>query len=119
MNGERSTHRLALHRADRFADRARSAIADPQLRLALDRTTAQFGLRRSAALATLDEVEAVRDRARHAKMELLRHLGDSLRTFELRLAENGVNVHWAETGADANRLVVDIAAKAGVRRVAK
>jgi L-lactate dehydrogenase complex protein LldF len=116
MSGE---HSLAFHRADSFADRARAAIADPQLRVALDRTTAQFGLRRSAALATLDEVEAVRDRARHAKMELLRHLGDALRTFELRLTENGVNVHWAETGADANRIVVDIATKAGVRRVAK
>src|SRR5712671_6027002 len=129
MTGERSpdlsaaasakVERVALHLTTDFADRARTALADPQLRLALDRTTSQFGLRRSAALATLDEVEAVRDRARHAKMELLRHLGDSLRTFELRLTENGVNVHWAETGADANRIVVDIARKAGVRRVAK
>ena len=80
MSGDRSPEKLALH----FTDRARAAIADPQLRIALERTTAQFGLRRSTALATLDDVEAVRDRARHAKMELLRHLGDSLRTFAAR-----------------------------------
>jgi L-lactate dehydrogenase complex protein LldF len=115
MSGEVKAERLALH----FTDRARAAIADPQLRLALNRTTAQFGLRRSAALATLDEVEAVRDRARHAKMETLRHLGDSLRTFEQRLTQNGAQVHWAETGVDANRIIVEIATRAGVRRVAK
>jgi L-lactate dehydrogenase complex protein LldF len=115
MSRDRPAERLSVH----FSDRARAAIADPQLRIALDRTTAQFGLRRSAALASLDDVEAVRDRARHAKMELLRHLGDALRAFEQRLTENGVTVHWAETGADANRIVVDIASKAGVRRVAK
>jgi L-lactate dehydrogenase complex protein LldF len=116
---ERSPERLALHRAGSFGDRARAAIADTQLRIALDRTTAQFGSRRSAALATLDGSEAIRDRARGTKMETLRHLGDSLRTFEQRLTGNGARVHWAETGADANRIVVDIAAKAGVRRVAK
>src|SRR5712692_301784 len=114
MSGGRA-ERLALQ----FADRARAAIGNRQLHIALDRTTAQFGVRRSAALATLDQVDAIRDRARHAKMETLRHLGDSLRTFEQRLTENGVQVHWAETGADANRIIVEIATKGGVRRVVK
>jgi len=115
VSGARSPEGPALQ----FADRARAAIANHQLRIALDRTTAQFGLRRSAALATLADVDAVRDRARHAKMETLRHLGDSLRAFEQRVLENGARVHWAETGADANRIIVEIATKAGVRRVVK
>jgi hypothetical protein len=44
-----------------FADRARAALADHQLHVALDRTTAQFGLRRSAALATLPDADTVRE----------------------------------------------------------
>jgi len=103
----------------RFVDRARAALADPQLRIALDRTTSQFGQRRSAALATLPAVDAVRDSARAAKLETLRRLGDALRTFEQRLVENGARVHWADTGEDANRIIVGIAQQAGVRRVAK
>jgi L-lactate dehydrogenase complex protein LldF len=102
-----------------FANRARAAIADRQLQVALDRTTAQFGLRRSAALATLPHAEAVRDAARDAKMHTLRHLGESLRTFERRLTDNGARVHWAESGADANRIIVEIATTARVQRVAK
>jgi L-lactate dehydrogenase complex protein LldF len=102
-----------------FADRARAALADHQLHIALDRTTAQFGLRRSAALATLPNSDALRDAARETKMQTLRHLGESLQTFERRLIENGAHVHWAETGADANRIIVDIATSARVTRVAK
>jgi L-lactate dehydrogenase complex protein LldF len=102
-----------------FVDRARAALADHQLHVALERTTAQFGLRRSAALATLPDADTVRDAARGAKMRTLAQLGEALRTFERKLTENGAVVHWAETGADANRIIVDIAATARVTRVAK
>ena len=102
-----------------FARRARRALRDQQLHVALDRTTAQLGLRRATGLASLEQADTVRDRARAAKMALLHSLADSLRTFEARLVENGARVHWAETTADANRIIVEIAAKAGVRRVAK
>jgi len=102
-----------------FAERARAAIRNHQLHVALDRTTAQLGLRRATAFDSLEHADAVRSMARQSKMELLRHLGDSLREFERRLAGNGATVHWADTGADANRIIVDIARQAGVRRVAK
>jgi L-lactate dehydrogenase complex protein LldF len=102
-----------------FTERARAAIGNHKLHVALDRTTAQLGLRRAAATMSLDHFDAVRDRARHAKMDLLGHLGDSLKAFERRLLENGAHVHWADTGADANRIIVDVAKRAGVTRVAK
>jgi L-lactate dehydrogenase complex protein LldF len=102
-----------------FTDRARAAIGNHQLHVALDRTTAQLGLRRSTAFDSLEQSDAVRSMARQSKMELLRGLGDSLREFERQLVGNGVTVHWADTGADANRIIVDIARRTGVRRVAK
>jgi len=102
-----------------FAARARDAIGNHQLHVALDRTTAQFGLRRSAAIATLDQFDAVRNQARAAKMQVLRTLGESLQEFERQLLASGARVHWAQTGEEANQIVVDIALKAGVRRVAK
>jgi L-lactate dehydrogenase complex protein LldF len=102
-----------------FTDRARAAIGNHPLHVALDRTTAQLGLRRSTALESLDRFDDVRTLARRAKMELLRHLSDSLQQFERRLIDNGVRVHWAGTGDDANRIITDIAKRTGVRRVAK
>jgi L-lactate dehydrogenase complex protein LldF len=102
-----------------FARRAHEALGNRQLHIALDRTTAQLGTRRATGLASLDSSDAVRDRARAAKMHVLRTLADSLREFEQRVVENGARVHWADTTADANRIIVDIARHAGVRRVAK
>jgi L-lactate dehydrogenase complex protein LldF len=102
-----------------FAGRADRALADPHLRGALDRATDQLGSRRTAAFLTLDHADLVRDAARGAKMRALRSLSQHLERFEAKLVANGVRVHWAETAEDANRLVVGIAAAAGVRRVVK
>ena len=102
-----------------FAARAKEAIANHQLHVALDRTTAQLGIRRSAAIASLDNFDAVRNQARAAKMQVLRTLGDSLQRFEQQLIANGAQVHWADGSGAANRIIVEIATRAGVRRVAK
>ena len=56
-----------------FAQRAHDALGNRQLHIALDRTTAQLGMRRSAAVASLDNFDGVRDQARAAKMQVLRN----------------------------------------------
>ncbi|HEV8254387.1 MAG TPA: LutB/LldF family L-lactate oxidation iron-sulfur protein [Vicinamibacteria bacterium] len=102
-----------------FAERARAAIADRRLHVALDRATAQLGSRRGAALASLPDEGRVRDAARAAKMRTLRDLAGNLQRFEERLIANGAHVHWAETGADANRIVLDIARGRAAKRIVK
>lgn len=102
-----------------FPVRVRAALGDHNLHVALERATAQLGSRRATALLSLDDSDRVRDAARAAKMETLRDLAARLRTFEERLVANGVTVHWAETAADANRIVAGIAQARGVRRVVK
>jgi L-lactate dehydrogenase complex protein LldF len=102
-----------------FADRARAALGDAGLRAALARATDELGARRSAAFLTLDHADRVRDAARAAKMQALRSLAEYLERFEAKLVSNGAHVHWAETPEDANRLVADIAARTGIRRVVK
>jgi L-lactate dehydrogenase complex protein LldF len=102
-----------------FDERVSSALANQGLHVALGRATAQLGSRRAAAFASLPDAERVRDLARRLKLELLRDLGPQLERFESRLAENGAQVHWAESAAQANGIIVDIARRHGVRRVVK
>lgn len=102
-----------------FAQRAEAALGDRQLRIALDRATGQLASRRDAGFASLEDAESVRDAARAAKMEVLRDLADHLERFERQLQVNGVQVHWAEDGAQANRIVCEIARAAGARRAVK
>lgn len=103
----------------RFELRVREALDDEGLHGALQRMSGQLGARRAAAFASLADAERVRDHARQARLETLRDLAGHLERFEARATANGAVVHWAETGADANRIVLDIARAHGVRRVAK
>ena len=102
-----------------FAERAHSALGDRQLQVALGRATAQLATRREDAFASLEDAEGVRDAARAAKLEVLRDLADHLERFERQLQSNGVQVHWAEDGAQANRIVCEIAGAAGLKRAVK
>lgn len=102
-----------------FLSRAETALRDPDLKLALGRATERLGSRRSASLASLPGSDLIRDMARRAKLGLLRDLAGNLETFEKNLIKNGVNVHWAEDGAAANRIVVEIARSRGCKRAVK
>ena len=102
-----------------FSERVKTAIKDDHLHEAIERATGQLKDRRSQAFASLSEPDAVRDRARATKLEMLRHLDEHLLEFESRLQANGVCVHWARTGQEANEIILDIAKAADVRNVVK
>ncbi|HEY7288234.1 MAG TPA: LutB/LldF family L-lactate oxidation iron-sulfur protein [Vicinamibacterales bacterium] len=102
-----------------FPKRVESALADAQLRTALDRATGQLGARRLLALATLDQPDVIRDQARAARLKAVANLGEFLERFEAKLIANGAHVHWAETAADANQIVADIASRTATRRIVK
>lgn len=108
-----------MNAAPPFAVRARTALADPRLRIALDRATAQLGTRRTSALASLENEGMVRDLARRARMEVLRNLASNLERFEQQLIGNGAQVHWARTAEEANATVTRIAVERGVKRAVK
>jgi L-lactate dehydrogenase complex protein LldF len=102
-----------------FDDRVREALKNERLHIALDRATAALGSRRSTALGSLPNADLVRDVARRAKMDMLHDLAGHLERFEEKLTANGVHVHWAENGAQANQIVLDIAKKHAVKRIVK
>jgi L-lactate dehydrogenase complex protein LldF len=102
-----------------FPLRVRHALDNPTLGRALGQMSAQLATRRAQAFASLENADATRDLARKAKLDTLRDLAANLEQFEERLTANGAEVHWAETAADANRIVVDIAQRYAVRRIVK
>jgi L-lactate dehydrogenase complex protein LldF len=57
-----------------FKRNASAALADPQLRRALDNLQAGFVAKRAEAAARLPEFEALRDAARDIKNHTLEHL---------------------------------------------
>ena len=102
-----------------FHQRVSHALADGQLRVALDRTTERFTLNRVAGLASLPDADAVRDRARSIRLHTLSRLDEYLEQFEANVTSVGGQVHWASDAQEANEIVLDLARSRSVKRVVK
>lgn len=105
--------------SDRFKSNARERLDDAGLQANLRRFGGGFAERRREAVGRVDDFEALRDRAAAIRTEVLENLDHWLLAFETAALARGTRVHWAETGADANRIVLEIARAAGVQRVVK
>src|SRR5918992_4636643 len=102
-----------------FAENAKTALKDAQLRGALRHATTIFGKRRSEAAASLSNWEALRSEARAIKDEVLLHLDRYLETFVQNAEKRGAVVHWAQDGAEANRIICDLAHERNARTIVK
>lgn len=102
-----------------FDENARRALADPQLRSALRNLTVTFGEKRAQAIATVDDWEGLREKARLIKDETLAHLDKYLAQFAANAEAAGATVHWAHDGAEVRELIVDLLRQRNAERVVK
>ena len=103
----------------KFKSAASAKLADAQLGRALGNLRSRLVGGRASVIGELDNFEAMRDAAAVARDGALENLDFLLETFEARALASGARVHWAESMDDMNRLVREIARRAGVRKVIK
>ncbi|BAU49934.1 (Fe-S)-binding protein [Sulfurifustis variabilis] len=103
----------------RFKTQAAASLADARLQSALEKLQDRFVVGRAQALLELDNADAVRDAAADIRARTLANLDDYLERFEAAARAAGAEVHWAENASDVNRILVEIAARHGVKRVVK
>ena len=75
--------------------------------------------KRRLAFPDPDERERLRDQGAAIRGESVARLPDLLEELERNCTRNGIQVHWAEDGEEANRLVLDILRQAGATAVLK
>jgi len=102
-----------------FDANARAALLDRTLNGALKRATDRFAGQRRAAIDAMPEWEAMRERAREIKAEVLADLDRYLEDFSAKAEAAGARVHWARDGDEACRLIAGIARDANGRRLVK
>ena len=105
--------------SSQFRQTARIKLADPRLQAALKKLQSNFVKGRAERVAELDNFEEIRDAAAAIRDRALAHLDAYLEEFEKNATARGAVVHWAETADDVNRIVCEIAARHGVRMIAK
>lgn len=102
-----------------FKQRSAVALADPRLKLAIDRTAGTAERKRAAAVDDFPEFAAARTRGRQIKDHVTDNLGYYLAEFERNAIASGAHVHWARSSQEACDIVVGICRDAGARRVTR
>lgn len=101
-----------------YNERVRTALNNPHLKTALNRSTIRLSNQRVASLAAVDG-QLLRDQTRQMKEFVMRHLPDLLEQFEANVTANGGHVHWARDAAEANQIVLEIARRTNSQKVVK
>jgi len=102
-----------------FKERAHELMHDELLQANLTKFKGKFVAARKAAMVELDDLEATRDAAKAVRNRALENLDVWLETFERNATARGATVLYAETPADVNALVLEIAAQHGVKKIIK
>ena len=102
-----------------FKERAHVKLHDERLQLNLKKMQGKFVAKRRASLVELDDFEGTRDAGKAIRARALDNLDVWLETFERNATARGATVLWAETPADVNALVLEIAARHAVKKIIK
>jgi L-lactate dehydrogenase complex protein LldF len=102
-----------------FKAQASTKLADANLQGALAKLQTNFVRGRAERVAEIDNFEAIRDAAAAIRDRALAQLDLYLEEFERNAVARGAVVHWAETTADVNRIVCELAREHGVRKAVK
>jgi len=110
---------LSAAPADSFDARVDAALADRNLKVAVERTAGTAEAKRALAVDAFPDFEAARTRAAAIKDHVVANLGHYLEQFEANATAAGATVHWAATAQEACDIVVDLCRRAGAKSVAR
>ena len=106
-------------KADDFPQNANRALKNPDIAKALNRAQDGFVNQRRLAIATIDDYSILRQCGREIKEHTLNHLDYYLEYFEQQVQQQGGQVHFAKTPADARAIIIDICQKANAKHIIK
>lgn len=101
--------------------RANARAVDPAMPASVQKATSRFLGTRAAVVEAFgaDDWQRLRRAGHEIRLHTVNHLDHYLTLLERRVTEAGGHVHWARDAAEANRIVLEIAAEHGVRRAVK
>jgi L-lactate dehydrogenase complex protein LldF len=102
-----------------FPAAARESLQDSQLRRNLGKATQTIRAKRLRTIAELPDWEQLREAGAAIKARAMATLPEQLERLEAAVTKAGGTVHWARDGAQAAKVVADVARAHGSREVIK
>ena len=110
---------MANHQAPDFEKNVSRALNDAQLRKNFKYAMGNFVVRRKTIFPDAVETEKLRATGNAIKKRALNKLPELLEQLENKCAQNGIQVHWAETTDEANQQVLKIMQDHNATRMVK
>src|SRR5881394_2039618 len=107
------------HTHHEFLQASEEALADPRLQQILGQLGDTLGRRNREAWAALPNSDLIRERARAIKDQTLAELDKHLESLERSVIDRGGQVHSADDGAEACRIIVDLIRQQQATKVVK
>ncbi|WP_420550978.1 LutB/LldF family L-lactate oxidation iron-sulfur protein [Litorivicinus lipolyticus] len=102
-----------------FTNAAKDALANPTLRSNFREAMDSLRERRANQFPDPVELESARDLASAIRARALKNLPQNLITLEAQCQANGIQVHWADTPAEANEIILGICQRHDAKHVIK
>jgi len=102
-----------------FHTRAVDALGNPQLRANFRNAMDSIILKRQAEFPDADELTELRSLCDGIRSRALSKLPELLEQLEIRLIQNGIQVHWAEDSKSACQIIESICAKRHAKTMIK
>jgi L-lactate dehydrogenase complex protein LldF len=104
---------------EKFQENVARALANPQLKIAIRRTTDRAESKRAEAIRNFPNFDHARTQGKRIKDHVIENLGYYLTEFERNATANGAVVHWASDARQACSIVIDICSRQKGRRVTR
>ncbi len=110
---------MPVIKSNQFKPSSLQALNDSNLQLALKRAEKGFVEKRAKSIAMVEDFDALKDRAKQAKVHSLKHLDQLLEEFQDKLQAAGGEMHRVASPAELNELVVTLTRRAKAKTVLK
>ena len=110
---------IPIRPTEDFKARSREVLNDPGQRKNFRGAMDFLQAKRKSQFVDPEELQGLRELGSQIRRYSLAHLPNLLEQLETNLTHNGVQVHWAETPAQANAIALGIAQRVGAKRIIK
>ncbi|MCW8885062.1 MAG: lactate utilization protein [Motiliproteus sp.] len=110
---------MYVNKPEEFTHNVKEALAQPNLKPVIRRTTDKAEAKRAEAVANFPGFEKARLQGQKVKDHTIKYMDHYLAEFEKNAAAQGAIVHWASNGEEASRIVLDICREHEAKKVTR
>lgn len=110
---------MQANKPENFYRNVSEALAQPNLKPTIRRTTDKAEAKRAEAIANFPNFDNARMQGQKIKDHVIKYMDHYLAEFEKNAVAQGATVHWASSGEQATKIVMDICRQHEAKKITR